>query len=395
VGDPAEWVPVNPDQVTGNVVGGLVVGEEQLPLAPSRTSDNGSVRRTFTGLIPASRRQQYVGARTTGNTNTNGSNSANAQDPRLDMFNRQVVVPWAALQDWWTQSLPDQASATSQVQGEYESSAQQSSALILADFASFLSTWIKSVWAAMGDGSQVSQLNDAETALYNMLGAPLRQSILNANQFDPQFESLQPGSPFPPTGYTPYSLVDPANALDPTTLQAPIAAALPNLSTVSNPPAPQPVPQKPSNPLGNFYFIVRCVYLRPKCGYNVVSPPSQPFQLASYYDSDAPARRIQVALPLDTSAASFRKYDKGISFLMSDELANQLSRVASLKDLSDGNIGSAGGLSLGWICSFSIPIITICAFILLLVIVIALNLVFFWIPFFKICLPVPGLKGKS
>ena len=31
--------------------------------------------------------------------------------------------------------------------------------------------------------------------------------------------------------------------------------------------------------------------------------------------------------------------------------------------------------------------------ILLFVIVIALNLVFFWIPFFKICLPVPGLEG--
>jgi hypothetical protein len=237
-------------------------------------------------------------------------------------------------------------------------------------------------------------MSPAETALYNTLGPSLREAIYYANQYDPQLESLAPGANLP-TGYPPYSLSDPANAINATTLQAPVSAALPPLTTVSNPPAPQPVPQKPSNPMGDYYFIVRCVYLRPKCGYNVVSPPSQPFQLASYFDSDAPARRIQVALPLDTSAAAFRKYDKGVSFLMSDELRNQMSRVASLQDLSNGDIGSASSVTVGWICSFSIPIITICAMILLFVIVIALNLVFFWLPFFKICLPVPGLKGKS
>jgi hypothetical protein len=43
-------------------------------------------------------------------------------------------------------------------------------------------------------------------------------------------------------------------------------------------------------------------------------------------------------------------------------------------------------------CTFSIPIITLCAFILLLVLVIVLNIVFWWIPFFKICLPVPQVE---
>ncbi len=36
----------------------------------------------------------------------------------------------------------------------------------------------------------------------------------------------------------------------------------------------------------------------------------------------------------------------------------------SPKDLIDGK-GGTGTLGLGWICSFSIPIITICAFIVL------------------------------
>jgi hypothetical protein len=161
-----------------------------------------------------------------------------------------------------------------------------------------------------------------------------------------------------------------------------------------NVPVLPPIAQKPANAMGDYYFIVRCVYLRPQCPWNVISPPCQPFLLANHFDPDAPARRIQVALPVDTSAATLRKYDKGVAFMISDELRNQMARVSSLSDLANGKIGSAG-IGIGWICSFSIPIITICAMILLLVIVIALNLVFFWLPFFKICLPVPQLKGKS
>jgi len=384
LGDQPEWAPAPGANV--------VAGEEQLPLAPAQTGSNGSTRRTLIGLIPASRRQQYIGARTASGGSGNGS--ATPQDPRADMFSRQVVTPWCALEDWWKQSAADRAAASSAVQNDYEQSAQQASALILTDFASFLISWIPSVWAAIQDISKVGAMSSAESALFNTLGPSLREAIYYANQYDPQLESAAPGAGLP-AGYPPYSLSDPANSINATTLQAPVNAALPPLATVKQPPAPQPVPQKPSNPMGDYYFIVRCVYLRPKCGCNVVSPPSQPFQLASYFDSDAPARRIQVALPLDTSAAAFRKYDKGISFLMSDELRNQMSRVASLQDLSNGDIGSASSVTIGWICSFSIPIITICAMILLFVIVIALNLVFFWLPFFKICLPVPGLKGKS
>jgi hypothetical protein len=261
----------------------------------------------------------------------------------------------------------------------------------LADFATFLSDWIPNVWTAIGNSS-VSGLNPAELALYNGLGAALLRAIQNANQFDPQIEAG--GSSITlPAGYPPYNLS--GSGIDPTTLQPLVSAALPPLSTVNQPPAPQPVPQKPADPQGNYWFIVRCVYVRPGCTTNVISAPCQPFQLACYFDSDAPARRIQVALPLDTSAASFRKYDKGISFLLPPELRNQMSRVTSLQNLSNGTLGSPGGIGIGWICSFSIPIITICAMILLFVIVIALNLVFFWIPFFKICLPVPTLKGKT
>ena len=366
----------------------LVSGEEQIALSPTQTGSNGTSRRVLTGLIPASRRQQYVTGRTIKNGSAGGNgNGGTPTDPRADMFNRQVVTPWANLEAWWNGlDVP-----TEQTQ-QYIDSAGFSSALILLDFANFLRDNISGVWAAMGDSSKVAALSNAGAALYSALSPALQAALLQARQFESQLESTGPNPPFLPNGYPPYSLADPANAIDPTALLAPVTAALPPLAAPSLVP---PVPQKPSNPQGDFYFIVRCVYLRPKCGYNVVSPPSQPFQLASYFDSDAPARRIQVALPVDTSPEALRKFDKGVAFLISDELQKQMSRVKSLQALSQGDIGDPDpGIGLGMICSFSIPIITICAMILLFVIVIALNLVFFWIPFFKICLPVPTLKGK-
>jgi len=363
----------------------LLPGEERIPLAPTQTGSNGTSRRILTGLIPASRRQQYVTGRTLKNGSGNGTGTAT--DPRADMFNRQVATPWANLEAWW-----DTLDAPSQATQKYIDSARLSSALILLDFANWLLGNISNVWAAIVDSSKVAGLSNAEAALYNTLSPTLEMALFRAKQFESQFESAGPSDPFPPNGYTPYSLADPANAIDPTTLLAPVTAALPPLAAPSLLP---PVPQKPSNPQGDYYFIVRCIYLRPKCGYNVVSPPSQPFQLASYFDSDAPARHIQVALPVDTSPEALRKFDKGVAFLISDELQKQMSRVKSLQALSQGDIGDPDpGIGLGMICSFSIPIITICAMILLFVIVIALNLVFFWIPFFKICLPVPTLKGK-
>ena len=41
------------------------------------------------------------------------------------------------------------------------------------------------------------------------------------------------------------------------------------------------------------------------------------------------------------------------------------------------------------LCSFSIPIITICALIVLMIFVALLNIIFWWMPFLKICLPKP------
>lgn len=142
------------------------------------------------------------------------------------------------------------------------------------------------------------------------------------------------------------------------------------------------------------YYAVRCVYERPQCELvpYTISQPSAPFQLAPYFDSDAPGRPIRIPLPTDVSIAGLRKFNKNVTFLISESLQRKISRLTGkekdlLKDSPSLNPEQGGGLA--FICSFSIQIIFIVAFMLLLVFVIVFNLVFWWIAFFRICLPVP------
>lgn len=166
------------------------------------------------------------------------------------------------------------------------------------------------------------------------------------------------------------------------------------------------------------WFVLRCVYERPECGPldpPVVSAPTAAFQMAGYFDPDAPARPVRIPLPLDTSPAGLRKFDKNTAFMVSDMLCGQIERVKKLslgdlvrsvlpwpfhKDLSmsapdRGPCKSDAGLQVGMICSLSIPIITICAMLLLFIIVFVLDIIFRWVPFFFICFPIPGLGGKK
>ncbi|MFM7102955.1 MAG: hypothetical protein ACKO3N_17510 [Verrucomicrobiota bacterium] len=161
-------------------------------------------------------------------------------------------------------------------------------------------------------------------------------------------------------------------------------------------------------------FRIRCVYERPACGpvhLDVVSQPTETFELAGYFDPDAPTRPIRIGLPVDTTPAGLRKFDKNTAFIMSDILCGQVAKMRSLtfgdlvrsvlpfpfhKDISVGDMGPCGGGNgFGTICSLSIPIITLCALILLIIMVTLLDFVFRWLPFLILCFPVPGLKGKK
>jgi hypothetical protein len=63
-----------------------------------------------------------------------------------------------------------------------------------------------------------------------------------------------------------------------------------------------------------------------------------------------------------------------------------------LDDLTDGKEPGTK-LGFGMICGFSIPIITICAFIVLQIFLVLFQLLFWWLPFIRICIPFPKRSG--
>jgi hypothetical protein len=142
----------------------------------------------------------------------------------------------------------------------------------------------------------------------------------------------------------------------------------------------------------NAVLVARCAYERPRCPVPKrlrLSPPSPPFVFSSLYDPDAPVRPARIPMPNDVDLATLARSPKGVSVALSKELRRQMDRFSNMKfsDVDSGTDPGAPPFSFGMVCSLSIPIITICALILLMIILSLLNLVFWWLPFFRICLP--------
>lgn len=137
-------------------------------------------------------------------------------------------------------------------------------------------------------------------------------------------------------------------------------------------------------------FVARCVHERPDCARfepPVISRPSRPFRLASFFDPGAPVRPVTIPLPMNTTSGGLRGLGKGVSFLVSNQLRRQMGQL-EVDDLDDLGSGVDPGPNVtGEIWILSIQIITLCAFILLMVIVNVLNFFFQWLPFFRIRIP--------
>jgi hypothetical protein len=415
----------------------LLAGEETLPLFSTGYTGAGGLkgtlrRRVFAGLVPASRRESYANAREAPATPPTG---VTADDPRVMDFVRGVVDPWVGLSEWWEKVKGDPNAA------QERQTLESSSGLVVLELAEFLDRWLKPVLQAAISGNGGS-LPTRQKALYDRLAGQkmwtqakttaasrtFAQAIRDAWAVRAGFDALLTGATQPtvPAGFSPVVFLDPLTPVPappvtspptptpnpgpdftalaalvarPTTssnvFDRPIAALVRDALAEASAPAtlPQLPPAAPPDPRGDDWFVVRCVYLRPQCGTlapPIVSDRSERFRLASFFEPEAPARQLRVALPVDTSPATLRKYDRNVAFMLSDQLRKQMSRASSLKGLMDGEAGAEeGGLDFAVICSFSIPIITICALILLMIIVVLLNIVFWWLPFFKVCFPVP------
>ncbi|HET9638533.1 MAG TPA: hypothetical protein VFP12_04930 [Allosphingosinicella sp.] len=118
----------------------------------------------------------------------------------------------------------------------------------------------------------------------------------------------------------------------------------------------------------------------------VWGPYSEPFRVCAWWDGDGPGTKI--SLP---DFSQLKKVKPNVAFEMPPALANLLKGPP--KDLMEGK-GSTSGLELGWLCSFSIPIITLCAFICLNIFLSLFDLFLKWMMFIKICIPIPKKSGS-
>jgi hypothetical protein len=478
-------------------------GEELLPLfSMGFTADNGQPRRMHAGVVPVGRREEYMSTRaqvsTTGDVGVAAEPSPVAT--RKEQFKTDVSEPWknivrsavyakARINDPGDENAdPPSAADVAQQATAVNQQAQGQSWLVLLDFADYLATHVRKVWAAVESPALGGALTDGAKTLFDWLDNPstrpsttwtglpfanitLREALkrIRSDAARAGLEGatrLYPDAPgsglaWPDCFYLLAGVrtaglvcsvdglqvslgaenatpdVDDLDALSPhlTVVQQEAedaAARIDKLVQMVVAAIDLAQPAQPAPPLpfaarlrdayattqgDDGWFVMRCVYLRRDCGPlhpALLSEPTSRFQLASFFDSDAPARPIRIALPLDTTPAGLRKHQKNAAFVMSDVLCGQVQRAKGLgfidlvrsvlpwplhKDLDTGGMGPCQGgspqASLGMICSLSIPIITICALILLMIIVSLLDFIFRWMPYFVMCFPVPKLKGKK
>lgn len=113
----------------------------------------------------------------------------------------------------------------------------------------------------------------------------------------------------------------------------------------------------------------------------VWSIESEPFRILPWWDGEGPGTTI--SLP---DIASLKRVKPSVAFAMPPAIANLLK--GDPKKLAEGD-GSTEGPGVAWLCSFSIPFITLCAFIVLNIFLSLFDLIFRWMMFIKICIPIP------
>jgi hypothetical protein len=385
--------------------------EERLPMFSMNFKMNSKNRRLLAGFVPVGNREAYQAAPGLSPIKPTGEDQWDdpLADPRLARFEASVIEPMNQLNETLQDRPPNAIS---------QEKAQEVLLFILFDLAEFLKEHLKDVWEAVKNGHW-TELTDSKRKLYNKLyttilypGKRLDEALQNLLEINMADKIISGDIKDPDSGKilitgdltknTISNLIinlvtddieyDNSNSFNYLVMDA--------LGSYSQADIAEDTVKIPKIfPGSGVFYIIRCVYERPRCKGlypPVVSEePTQPFQIASFFDTDAPGRPVHITMPIDTSIAGLRKFPKNVSFLVSKKLRQQMEQIKGIKlqDLDQGNIGEEKGFDLGRICSFSIPIISLCAMILLMIIVQLLNIVFWWLPFFKICFPL-NLKSE-
>jgi hypothetical protein len=375
--------------------------EDLLPLFPLRYTSAGRLRRLYVGLVPTSSAETFKAAGTFSPlAGPKDGAGAPPEDPRPAALGAKVTDPLRALQATAT-TAPADAKNPAQIVAAMQAQQIEASRFLLLDFAEFLHTrlgWFAPGWTAPAPGK--------EAALWATLAAP---AVSGGSTSWRDALAKTWADRLVLSGDAAGTLTAPAlnlrtPGLSPDTIDTEVAKALPPLpprdpsapstSIQGDVAAPPPVPKL--DVAGDALYVLRCVYQRPECGPlhpDVVSEPTRKFRIAGFLDLDAPVRPIMISMPVGTGIKDLRKLRKNVSFLLSNELRTQMNRVTDLNAALKGQFADGQPLDVGLLCSFSIPIITICALIVLMIFISLLNIVFWWMPFLRICFPIP-LKAK-
>jgi hypothetical protein len=366
--------------------------EERLPLFQAQT---GKGRQLFFGYVPVSSQDTYAAAVT-----DQLPDPYNTEDPRLQELDSRFIVPLNRKPEEGTPfgSLTKAAPADTQL---------RISVYMLLDLWEYYDLYLPEVAAALRDGT-TGQLTGKNDELVDFLKTKkfgvttLTLDVALAQVAGDRDALNAPGdADLTALGYTSNYNMNVNSLLPLGGLRTKTGAAL--LESPETKPSATALPKfAPTRDAdltepGDSY-VLRYVYERAQCvpPHRYLSRPTEAFELAPFFDPDAPGRNIRVGLPVDVSIAGLRKFKKNVGFIMSKELNEKLEHLKGQEKKTLDNEADPSGppFDIGFICSFSLPIITLCAFILLMIIVIVLNLVFWWLPFLKICFPIPLFAKK-
>jgi hypothetical protein len=142
------------------------------------------------------------------------------------------------------------------------------------------------------------------------------------------------------------------------------------------------------------YQIVPFIRVKQACGgcefvWMPAEHRTELFRIAAPFDPEA-SRPSLIQMPSLKDLK--RGLAKGASFLTPADTFDKINNLKLGKGVNKDLLGSGPSLGIQWICSFSLPVITLVAMILLMIMVIILNLFFFWLPWVRICIPFPKMK---